>query len=78
MATKRKYHVGIQEVHVSTREVEAESPEQAKELAGDLGTEVLIEYNHTMSEDTWSVEVLPREVDQLLAAMPEGDGEAGE
>ena len=54
---KKKYIVGIREVHVSHREVEADSPEEAINIAKrDLDTEVMLEYSHTMEENTWTVE----------------------
>lgn len=57
MADKRKYYVEVREVHVSTREIEAESPEQATELVREGGgTQVLCEYSWTMDPDTWTVE----------------------
>lgn len=49
------YYVGIREVHVSTRQVIAASPEEAMELAGD-SEEVMCEYSHTLDKETWSVE----------------------
>ncbi len=54
---KKKYIVGIREVHVSSREVWANSPEDAKEIAGeDLDTEVMLEFSHVLDSDTWTVE----------------------
>lgn len=52
-----KYIVQVREVHISHREVEANSPEEAKELVsnGD-DTEVYLEYSHTLGSDTWTVE----------------------
>ena len=51
-----KYIVGIREVHVSHRVVEAQDPEQAKDIASrDLDTEVALEYSHTLDKDTWTV-----------------------
>jgi len=41
--------VGVREVHVSTREVEAKNAEEAKRKVLDgAGEEVLCEYSHTM------------------------------
>jgi len=52
-----KYIVGIREVHVSYREVEANSIEEALEIApGSLGDDERLEYSHTLDTDTWSVE----------------------
>ncbi len=53
-----KFHVGVREVHVSTREVEATSPEEALEKAGeiDLSHEIMCEYSHTLDKEHWSVE----------------------
>lgn len=49
-----KYLVSIKEVHYSIREVEADSPEQAKELAGDADEMELV-YSHTCDESEWTV-----------------------
>jgi hypothetical protein len=54
---KKKYIVGIREVHISQREVEASSPEEAVNIAKrDFDTEVMFEYSHTLEENTWTVE----------------------
>ena len=54
---KKKYIVGIREIHISSREVEASNPEEAINIAKrDLNTEVMVEYSHTMAENTWTVE----------------------
>ena len=45
MAEKRKYWVDVPEVHISTREIEAESAEQARELAPQVGAEVALAYD---------------------------------
>lgn len=51
------YFVLVREVHVSHREVEADSPEQALDKAQQgEGDEVFLEYSHTMDRDTWTVE----------------------
>ena len=51
-----KFIVEIREVHVSSREVEASSAEEAiaKVKDGD-GEEICCEYSHTLGDDTWSV-----------------------
>lgn len=54
----KKYCVYIREVHVSHRFVEANSPEEAKDLAGDEACSYL-EYSHTLDKDTWTVEEAP-------------------
>ena len=65
---KKKYIVGIREVHVSSREVEAENPEEAINIAKkDLGTEVMVEYSHTMEENTWTVEEVKEQIDEITA-----------
>ncbi len=58
MTTKRKYLVGIQEIHVRTVEVEAESAREARSMAGNAppGDEINVEYSHTLNENTWTVE----------------------
>lgn len=51
-----KYLVGVCEVHVSTMEVEASSPEEALERADErLGRELKCEYSHTLPRDTWTI-----------------------
>lgn len=50
-----KFYVCIREVHVSHRIVEADTPEQAKELAGDAPEDYL-EYSHTLDKEHWTVE----------------------
>jgi len=51
------YYIGIREVHVSTVEVEADSEEEALNLAADgAGEEVMLEYSHTLSRGHFSVE----------------------
>lgn len=59
MANKRKYDVGVMEVHVQTIQVEAESEEAAIDLvrAGrENGVEIMLEYSHTMDSGTWTAE----------------------
>jgi hypothetical protein len=55
-----KYIVGIREVHVSFREVDAKTPEEAKSLADDIQCEIFCEYSHTLDQDTWSVELVEK------------------
>jgi predicted transcriptional regulator YheO len=51
------YRVGVREVHVSTREIDAESPEEALDkVQEDEGEEVMCEYSHTLDRDVWTVE----------------------
>ena len=52
----KKWYVGIREVHVSTRLVEAETAEEALAIAGHESDEVMCEYSHTLDPDTWTVE----------------------
>ncbi len=57
MADKRKYHVGVREVHISTMEIEAESAAEAVELVmGGDGAQTMCEYSWTMDSETWTVE----------------------
>ncbi len=52
-----KFHVNVREVHVSTREVKAESAEEAiRKVKDQDAEEVVCEYSHTLGEDTWTVE----------------------
>lgn len=54
---KMLFNVGIREVHVTTFEIEAESPEAAMEIAKQRkGREVMSEYSHTLDPETWTVE----------------------
>ena len=52
-----KHIVQVREVHISHREVDAESASEAIDLVrrGD-GDETFCEYSHTMDSETWSVE----------------------
>lgn len=50
-----KYIVRIREVHISYREVEADSVEEAIAEAGGA-TETMLEYSHTLDTDHWDVE----------------------
>jgi len=51
------YYIGIREVHVSTVVVEADSEEEAMDLAADgAGEEVMCEYSHTMDREHFTVE----------------------
>ena len=50
-----KYKVLIPEVYISTRLVEAESPEEALEIAGDE-TEISCEYSYSLEEEYWEIE----------------------
>lgn len=50
-----KFIVRIREVHISYREVEADSVEEAIEEAGGA-TELMVEYSHTLNTDHWDVE----------------------
>lgn len=55
---KKKYLVGIREVHVSWRKISASSKEEAIKLVGDDvdNEEVYMEYSHTLDEEYWTVE----------------------
>lgn len=55
-----KYSVSIPEVHYATMYVEAESPEEAIEIAeskyATTGTpDEPLEYSHTLNKDLWNV-----------------------
>lgn len=50
-----KFNVLIREVHVSHREVEAPTKEEAMKVASDA-EEHFLEYSHTLDQDTWTVE----------------------
>jgi hypothetical protein len=53
----KRYNVMIREVHVSHREVSAESEAEAIEKVADgEGEETFLEYSHTMGKDHWTVE----------------------
>jgi hypothetical protein len=70
----KKYHVHVCEVHVSTREIWASSSDAAIErVSRGEGDEVMCEYSHTMSQDTWDTEEIePPVLDQVAheAAEP--------
>jgi hypothetical protein len=51
----RKFIVQVAEVHYSFREVEAESEEEAMEIAPGM-EETLLEYSRTMDPEFWKVE----------------------
>lgn len=54
---KMRFLIGVREVHVSTMEVEAESPEAAVQMVKDgQGREIMCEYSHTLDSDLWTVE----------------------
>lgn len=55
---KRRYLIGVREVYVSMREVEANSLNEAFDAAQDASREVDLEYSHTMDREHWSVEVI--------------------
>lgn len=55
-----KYRVIVREVHVQGVLVDADTPEQAKEIVREGGGELdeaHFEYSHTMDRDTWTVEI---------------------
>lgn len=51
----KTYIVQIREVHISHREVEAESAKEALEQAGG-GEETFLEYSHTLDPRLWTVQ----------------------
>jgi hypothetical protein len=62
-----KYSVSIPEVHIATIYVEAESEEQALELAKDqyavTGTpDDPLEYSHTLDKDLWKAYEIASEI----------------
>lgn len=57
---KKVFYVTVKEIHDSIHEVEATSKEEAILLVKDgAGTEVNLEYNHTLDPETWSVDENP-------------------
>lgn len=68
MNTLKTFNVGIREVHIVTRQVQAEDADDALSLAhkGE-GEELMVEYSHTMSQDNCTVE----EVDSSIADREE-------
>jgi hypothetical protein len=57
MSNKKKFIVGIREVHIRSIEVEAEDADEAINLANNKQEDELnIEYSHCLSQDNWSVE----------------------
>ena len=57
---KKRYIVGVREVHVRHYAVEAENKEDAKDLVNRRASEVedlsFSEYSHELDRDTWSVQ----------------------
>ena len=57
---KKRYIVGIREMHVRHFRVEAENEEEAKELVNERAPGVtdldFAEFSHELDRDTWSVE----------------------
>lgn len=55
----KKYKVEVQEVHIQTYEVSANSPQEAKEKVYTNGEEYLIDgdfvYSHTTEPESWYV-----------------------
>ena len=52
-----KYIVLVREVHVSHREIEADSEDEAKsKVYGGQGEETYLEYSHTLDRWYWTVE----------------------
>ena len=51
----KKFKVTVYEVHSFEVEVEANSPEEAKEKANDLLVDIApdVEYDHTLDLDKW-------------------------
>ena len=60
---KKSYLVGIREVHFRFFSVQAESPEEARELVNQRDPsatdENFTEFSHELDQDTWSVEEIP-------------------
>lgn len=52
----KMYIVGVKEVHISTRIVEAESPEEARAIAAGEGLEIACEYSYTLDPSEFTVE----------------------
>lgn len=71
----KKYVVLRREVHVSHVEVEAESPEEAKEKVFEgEGDEVFLEYSHTLDSCTWTVEEWEKKTgEKLEEEVKDGD-----
>ena len=57
---KKKYLVGVREVHVRFYSVQADNEEEAKELVSRRDSSVVdeefLEYSHELDRNTWSVE----------------------
>jgi hypothetical protein len=60
---KKRYSIGVREVHFRYYTVEADNEDQAKELvdqrAPSAVDDELLEYSHELPQDTWSVEEIP-------------------
>jgi len=57
---KKRYNVGVREVHVRHYAVTAEDEEEARDLVHERGAQVkdleFGEYSHELDRDTWSAE----------------------
>lgn len=57
---KKRYIVGVREVHVRHYAVMAENEEEAKDLVNERASQVtdldFCEYSHELDRETWSVE----------------------
>jgi len=62
---KKRYIVGVREVHVRHYAVTAANEEEAKELVNERASQVtdldFCEYSHELDRDTWSVEERTKE-----------------
>ena len=60
---KKRYRVGVRELHVRFYSVSAENDEEAKELVNQRAPcvvdEDFLEYANELGRDTWSVEEIP-------------------
>jgi len=60
---KKKYTVGVREVHVRYYSVKARSPDEAKALVDNHRETAKdceeLEFSHELGHDTWSIEETP-------------------
>jgi len=56
----KTYLVGVREVHVSYREVRANTSAEAFDMVRNgEGDEIFMDYSHTLDPETWTVEEYP-------------------
>jgi len=68
---KRRFVVAIPEVHISYREVIAETEEEAIEKADEEGEEIDTEYSRTLDSDHYTIDSVENLTAEELAELEE-------